>query len=291
MSNQYEVASMLSPSQTPSVVRIADTDIAVISYKDQRVITTELMAQVYVTDIDNIKQNYARNKDRFEEGKHYFKLEGDELGDFKSLSSTQHQIDKHTRNLFLWTERGASRHAKMLDTDKAWEIFDQLESAYFDGKPSQDTGPVEYFEARDKYNLAALVKNLSMQTKHPKRYALALHERIRRVANRPTPLPYHVADIPLIAGDLQTIAPYIVAFQAKMDELEKDFIRRVIAKGESDPDGFMASLEDPALSESPKALCKWQQSYITDFAIRKEPDPHWRGWVTDADVESTGGCA
>ena len=31
----------------------------------------------------------------------------------------------------LWTERGAARHAKMLETDKAWDVFEQLEDSYF----------------------------------------------------------------------------------------------------------------------------------------------------------------
>ncbi len=33
--------------------------------------------------------------------------------------------------LYLWTERGANRHCKILDTDKAWKQFDNLEETYF----------------------------------------------------------------------------------------------------------------------------------------------------------------
>ncbi len=33
--------------------------------------------------------------------------------------------------LYLWTERGANRHCKILDTDRAWEQFDNLEETYF----------------------------------------------------------------------------------------------------------------------------------------------------------------
>ncbi|KAA9920381.1 hypothetical protein, partial [Escherichia coli] len=33
--------------------------------------------------------------------------------------------------LILWTERGAARHAKMLETDQAWEVFEKLEDSYF----------------------------------------------------------------------------------------------------------------------------------------------------------------
>ncbi|EQI52777.1 putative antirepression domain protein [Clostridioides difficile Y270] len=36
--------------------------------------------------------------------------------------------------MYLWTERGANRHCKILDTDKAWEQFDNLEESYFNKK-------------------------------------------------------------------------------------------------------------------------------------------------------------
>ena len=31
----------------------------------------------------------------------------------------------------LWTVRGAARHAKMLETDMAWDVFEMLEDSYF----------------------------------------------------------------------------------------------------------------------------------------------------------------
>ena len=45
------------------------------------------------------------------------------------------QISPKTRCLYLWTRRGASRHSKMLGTDKAWEMFDALEENYFNPRP------------------------------------------------------------------------------------------------------------------------------------------------------------
>lgn len=41
------------------------------------------------------------------------------------------QISPKTRSLILWTERGAAHHAKMLDMDQAWEVFEKLEDSYF----------------------------------------------------------------------------------------------------------------------------------------------------------------
>ena len=107
----------------------------IISYQDQRVITTDLLAQCYGTDPTNIRTNHSSNAARFILGKHYFKLEGEELKQFKQLNCVSEtdsvKIPKHTRNLTLWTERGAARHAKMLDTDQAWDVFEKLEDAYF----------------------------------------------------------------------------------------------------------------------------------------------------------------
>ncbi|WP_242365636.1 ORF6N domain-containing protein, partial [Yersinia enterocolitica] len=94
------------------------------------VITTELLAQLYGTDVSNIKMNYSRNQTRFKDGKHYFKLVGDELRTFKHKVTESYLVATRAKHLILWTERGAARHAKMLETDQAWEVFEKLEDCY-----------------------------------------------------------------------------------------------------------------------------------------------------------------
>ncbi|WP_419210520.1 ORF6N domain-containing protein [Providencia manganoxydans] len=101
-----------------------------VQHNGFRVITTELLANVYETEINNIQQNFKRNKKRFIEGKHYFKIVGDTLNNLR-LTMSQLQISAKVRSLILWTERGAARHAKMLDTDNAWDVFEALEDFYF----------------------------------------------------------------------------------------------------------------------------------------------------------------
>lgn len=105
------------------------------------VITTELLAELYTTDVVRIRQNHARNADRFSEGKHFFILKGKELQELKNRVSLSYSVEsdiqlvgKRARSLTLWTERGAARHAKMLDTDKAWDVFEKLEDCYFSQK-------------------------------------------------------------------------------------------------------------------------------------------------------------
>lgn len=111
-----------------------------IEHSGQRVITTELLAEVYKTEPNNIKNNFKNHKENFKEGVHYFLLQGEELRQFKSLVNgidLPIEISKFAPQLYLWTERGANRHCKILDTPKAWEQFDNLEETYFAVKDKQ----------------------------------------------------------------------------------------------------------------------------------------------------------
>ncbi|EFL9212059.1 ORF6N domain-containing protein [Escherichia coli] len=101
-----------------------------LSHNQTPVITTELLAHLYGADVNSIQQNHKRNSVRFIEGKHFFKVVGEELKNLR-LTVSQLQISPKTRSLILWTERGAARHAKMLETDQAWEVFEKLEDCYF----------------------------------------------------------------------------------------------------------------------------------------------------------------
>lgn len=103
-----------------------------VKWGGQAVITTAQLAEVYGATKDNISDNFNRNKDRFTEGKHYILLTGQELREFKSQSAESGLVAKTASQLYLWTRRGASRHCKILGTDKAWEQFDYLEENYFD---------------------------------------------------------------------------------------------------------------------------------------------------------------
>lgn len=106
-----------------------------IEWDGQVVITTAQLAEVYGTTADNINNNFSQNSNRFEDGKHYILLTGEELRQFKNLPVINGVVSKNTSRLYLWTRRGASRHCKILGTDKAWEQFDYLEDNYFEKKP------------------------------------------------------------------------------------------------------------------------------------------------------------
>ena len=57
---------------------------------------------------------------------------------FKNRVNDIYLVGKNANQLILWTEKGADRHCKILDTDKAWEQFDNLEDTYFKVKEMFD---------------------------------------------------------------------------------------------------------------------------------------------------------
>jgi len=110
------------------------SDLPILKHNGQRILTTQQLADIYETDVNNIQNNFVNHKANFVEGKHFYILKGTELKTFKSQVNDidlPFEINKFASSLYLWTERGANRHCKILDTDKAWEQFDNLEETYF----------------------------------------------------------------------------------------------------------------------------------------------------------------
>lgn len=116
---------------TNELTILAARDLQVVEYRGQRVITTELMAAGYGATEKMINNNFSRNESRFVEGKHFFKVDGPDLQELKSLPSLRGLVSKYASQLILWTERGAANHAKMLETDQAWGHHEYLVEFYF----------------------------------------------------------------------------------------------------------------------------------------------------------------
>ncbi|RBT38621.1 ORF6N domain-containing protein [Enterococcus hirae] len=103
----------------------------IIELHNQRLLTTEQLAEFYEVTSKNIRDNFQNNREKFIEGKHFYRLAGTELKAFKNDTENIGIVGSRVNQLYLWTKRGASRHSKMLGTDKAWDMFDELEENYF----------------------------------------------------------------------------------------------------------------------------------------------------------------
>lgn len=106
------------------------SQLKVIERNGSRILTSAQLAEIFGTDLNRIGYNFNYNKERYEEGKHYFVLTGEQRKDFMY----EHEIHaslKRAHTIYLWTEKGAFLHAKSLGTDKAWNAYSKLVDDYF----------------------------------------------------------------------------------------------------------------------------------------------------------------
>lgn len=183
------------------------TDLMVIEQQGVRVLTTAQLAECYGTDTKVISYNYNHNKDRYEEGKHFICLTGDELRAFREI----HDLPKNLNKTYLWTERGALLHAKSLNTDKAWEVYDQLVETYFRAKKAQ-----------------IALQNLSPQTQA----MINLEVRQNELENRVNDLERRFKSAPAHAREP---VPEPAKPEPKpWSERETDYLRKAYALGQTD---------------------------------------------------------
>ncbi len=101
-----------------------------IEIKGSKVLTTKQIAEAYGVTKEKIIYNFNYNKDKYILGKHYIEVFGEELRRLKRTCEIQSSF-KYAKSLYLWTEKGALLHAKSLNTDKAWQVYDYLVDFYF----------------------------------------------------------------------------------------------------------------------------------------------------------------
>lgn len=111
-----------------------------VEIKGIKVLTTKQIADAYGVTKDKIIYNFNYNKDRYILGKHYIEVFGEELRRLKRTCEIQSSF-KYAKSLYLWTEKGALLHAKSLNTDKAWQVYDYLVDFYFRAKENEPEIP------------------------------------------------------------------------------------------------------------------------------------------------------
>jgi phage anti-repressor protein len=102
----------------------------ITEYKGKRVLTSSQLAECYGVDRKRLTYNFNHNKDRFKECVHYMCLEGEEKREFINRNEFPSGY-QNAGKLYLWSERGVLLHAKSLNTDRAWEVYERLIDFYF----------------------------------------------------------------------------------------------------------------------------------------------------------------
>lgn len=100
---------------------------------NQKVVLAKTVAEIHQVENKYINQVINRNIQRFKEGIDLLDLKVVAESNhnlFKDFGFTQMQISK-AKNIYLLSERGYAKLIKIMDSDLAWEIHDQLMDEYF----------------------------------------------------------------------------------------------------------------------------------------------------------------
>lgn len=146
-----------------STVIINGKELQSVEWCNEFVMTTETMSYFFVVSAKNIHDNFKNNESRFVEGKHFYKITGDDLKNLRSENFGL-QISPMTRTLYLWTKRGTARHAKMINSDVAWDIFEMLEDAYFNRETAAEPNR---FVTATAFERGKELKRLASHTRDP----------------------------------------------------------------------------------------------------------------------------
>lgn len=99
--------------------------------KDKKAMLVKDIAVIHGQTVGNINLLINRNIKRFKKGIDIIDLKAGNFAIVLNKSGfSQNQINA-TKNIYLLSERGYSKLLKILDDDKAWEVYDQLVDNYF----------------------------------------------------------------------------------------------------------------------------------------------------------------
>lgn len=112
----------------------------VVKWKSQPVLTFDQVGDFFENGSKIHRDNFDNNKNKFITSKHYYKLEGDDLKYFKNITDNIGLVGKRAPSVILFTQKGVARLAKICGSERAWEVFEELEDTYFKVNPINSVG-------------------------------------------------------------------------------------------------------------------------------------------------------
>lgn len=111
-------------------ITIANTEMAIIEYKGQRVLTLAMIDQVHNRPEGTARKRFSDHRERFVLDEDYFKVSASEIRTHKICAIS----DKVTEDITLITESGYLMLVKSFTDDLAWQVQRQLVKGYFKAK-------------------------------------------------------------------------------------------------------------------------------------------------------------
>lgn len=118
---------------------------------EKRCICDKTVSEIHGQTERDIRKTIIRNLDRFRDGVDYIDVlqRGDEMTTLTVMQEIGYSKQSITQaeHLYILSERGYQKLIKIMDTDKAWEIYEKLLDEYFELKEDRITLPKDYSSA------------------------------------------------------------------------------------------------------------------------------------------------
>lgn len=100
--------------------------------KDRMCILAKTVAEIHGIELKTVNQNIKRNEKHFRVGIDIIDLKNSVTQSYPlSELGFNKQTIANSRNIYLLSERGYAKLIKIMDTDKAWDIYEELLDNYF----------------------------------------------------------------------------------------------------------------------------------------------------------------
>lgn len=109
------------------VIRILDTDVDVVTYKGERVVTLAMIDRVHKRPEGTAKRNLNENKARFDTGTDFVLVPAAELRRIAPAAVGE----RGGGDVTLLTRRGYLKLVKSLNDDRAWQVQGEMIDCYF----------------------------------------------------------------------------------------------------------------------------------------------------------------
>ncbi len=110
-------------------ITIANTEMAIIEYKGQRVLTFEMIDKVHGRPDGTARKRFSDNRERFIEGEDFYLIDFSQKSEFRTFG-----IEIPPRGLTIIPESGYLMLVKSFTDDLAWQVQRQLVKGYFKAK-------------------------------------------------------------------------------------------------------------------------------------------------------------
>lgn len=124
-----------------NLITIHNTQLPIVEYRGQRVVTLAMIDQVHERPDDTAGRNFREHRDRLIVGSDYYVIARSENSEVRGLG-----FDVPNRGLIVLTEQGYLMLVKSLTDDLAWTVQRQLASNYFRPVPAPAL-PTDYITA------------------------------------------------------------------------------------------------------------------------------------------------